>query len=277
MIRRLIAGGAATALCAATIAVGAAAGSGPTAGTTADLLPDLDQQTPTALTVDNTGKKGAPHYVLGFQSAVRNIGAGPLTIRGVRPNRSNPMMTAYQVIDRSDGTQDTMRTGDRMRYAISLTHQHWHLLHFDRYELRSAGHAHAAVLRDKKSGFCLGDRYRVADVRVATAKPEPTYTGGCGLRQPGLLNVEEGIAPGYGDNYLPYLEGQSLPLTGLRAGRYVLVHLANSGHKLRESNYSNNAASVLIDLRWDGSRPAVTELAKCRDSAWCDLPGLGQP
>jgi Lysyl oxidase len=254
---------------------GAAAGAA-TPGT-ADLLPDLDQQTPTALRVGNAGTQAKPDYVLGFQSAVRNIGDGPLIISGRRSSTSAPTMTAFQKIDRSDGSRRTSKSSGRLRYSISKTHQHWHLLHFDRYELRSVGKAHAAVARDQKAGFCLGDRYRVAGVAVRAALPQPTYVNRCGWRQPKRLTVEEGISPGYGDNYLPYLEGQSLPLTGLDAGRYVLMHVANSDHTLRESNYSNNAASVLIRLRWDGKRPMITELAACRDSAWCDLPQLAQP
>jgi Lysyl oxidase len=163
----------------------------------------------------------------------------------------------------------------RLRYAIAPTHQHWHLLHFDRYELRRAGES-GAVVRDQKTGFCLGDRYRIAGYDVRTAKDAPTYTSGCGLAQPWKLTVIEGISPGYGDNYLPYLEGQSLPLTGIAAGHYVLVHRTNSDRALYESNYDNDAASVLIDLQWRGPRPAVNVLATCPDSATCDstLPAM---
>jgi hypothetical protein len=156
-----------------------------------------------------------------------------------------------------------------LRYAISPTHQHWHLLHFDRYELRRAGQTRV-VVRDQKTGFCLGDRYRVVGYDVPAAKPDPSYIGGCGLREPRRLDVEEGISPGYGDNYLPYLEGQSVPLNGLAAGHYVLVHRVNTDHSITESNYANDAASVLLDLRWDGTLPVVTQLAACPDSAECE-------
>ena len=90
--------------------------------------------------------------------------------------------------------------------------------------------------------------------------------------QPWKLTVLEGISPGYGDNYLPYLEGQSLPLTGLAAGRYVLVHRANPDRSLHESNYANNAASVLLDLKWRDRRPVLTIVASCPDSDACDGP-----
>jgi Lysyl oxidase len=254
-------------ICAVAAGGGAAAGQG--AGPEAvQLLPDLDQQTPNALTIArNTGRW--PQYSLGFQSAVRNVGGGPLIITGRRASTRTPTMHAQQLIQRSDGTQDVFRTPDRLRYAISPTHQHWHLLRFDRYMLRRAGERKVLV-RDQKTGFCLGDRYQVVSVAVPAAPPAPRYTGGCALRQPKRLSVTEGISPGYGDNYLPNLEGQSLLLSGLPAGRYVLIHRANADHALREVSYANNSASLLIDLRWRAGVPSVDVLASCPDTDRCD-------
>jgi hypothetical protein len=266
-LTNLVSAATAAGLCAALLATGASAG--PSSGGQPELLPDLDQQTPTALRIANVSKGGPARYVLGFQSAVRNIGDGPLIIAGTRASTSTPTMRAHQLVDRSDGTQTTVGGAGRLRYAISPTHQHWHLLHFDRYELRRAGQTRALV-RDQKTGFCLGDRYRVVGYDVPSAKPDPSYIGGCGLREPRRLDVEEGISPGYGDNYLPYLEGQSVPLNGVAAGRYVLVHRVNTDRSLQESNYANDAASVLLDLRWHGRLPVVTQLATCPDTATCD-------
>ncbi|MFL5896334.1 MAG: lysyl oxidase family protein [Thermoleophilaceae bacterium] len=266
-LRYLFAAAAATGVSAAAITAGATAGGAPSP---VGLLPDLDQQTPTALRIANTSAGGQKaHWVLGFQSAVRNIGAGSLVITGTRMSRKSATMEAHQLIDRADGQRGKVAVKGRLRYAVAPTHQHWHLLRFDRYELRRAGQSHA-VVRDQKTGFCLGDRYRVASYEVPAAKAAPTYVGSCGLAQPWKLTVMEGISPGYGDNYLPYLEGQSLPLTGLAAGHYVLVHRTNSDRALYESNYDNDAASVLIDLQWRGTRPVVELLATCPDSASCD-------
>jgi hypothetical protein len=266
-LTNLLSGAAAAGLCAALLATGASAG--PSSRGQTELLPDLDQQTPTALRVANLSKSGPARYVLGFQSAVRNIGDGSLIIGGKRDSTSTPTMRAYQLVDRADGTQTKIAGAGGLRYAISPTHQHWHLLHFDRYELRRAGQSRA-VVRDQKTGFCLGDRYRVVGYDVPAAKPDPSYIGGCGLREPLRLNVDEGISPGYGDNYLPYLEGQSVPLKGLAPGRYVLVHRVNTDRALQESNYANDAASVLLELRWHGKLPVVTQLATCPDTATCD-------
>ena len=49
------------------------------------LLPDLDQEMPTQLVLTKAGKAGRTSWRLGFRSAVRNIGAGPLIIDGPPP------------------------------------------------------------------------------------------------------------------------------------------------------------------------------------------------
>jgi hypothetical protein len=269
---RLLWSTSATALaCAALLTTGTATGQD---GTTApgQLLPDLDQQTPNGLTMARSGSGRKRRFWLGFQSAVRNIGDGALNLAGERTSTKTPDMKVQQLIDRGDGGQDVVPTTDRMRYAISPDHRHWHLLKFDRYTLRRAGSRSAAV-RDQKTGFCLGDRYRVdPSVPVPAAPPQPAYTSRCGLGETHRLTMQEGISPGYGDNYQAYLEGQSLELTGLKPGRYVLAHTANGDHALLESNYGNNSASLLLDVRWRSNRPVVTTVASCPDTDRCDDP-----
>jgi hypothetical protein len=80
----------------------------------------------------------------------------------------------------------------------------------------------------------------------------------------------EGISVGYGDDYSAFLEGQDLPLDGLPSGHYVLVHRVNLNRALAESSYANNAASVLLDLRWNGGVPSVHVLATCPGTDRCD-------
>jgi Lysyl oxidase len=81
--------------------------------------------------------------------------------------------------------------------------------------------------------------------------------------------VREGISPGFGDDYDPELEGQLVDVTNVPAGRYVLVHRANPERALEESDYENNAASVLLQLRRAGVIPSVRVLARCRDADTC--------
>ena len=51
----------------------------PSAATPRELLPDLDQESPTALTVSRVAAGANGRSFLGFGSAARNVGDGPLT------------------------------------------------------------------------------------------------------------------------------------------------------------------------------------------------------
>ena len=249
---------------AAVVPSALAVGGGSPAGPA--LLPDLEQETPSQLVVT----RGGHSWRLGFRSAVRNVGAGPLIITGHRLGHAQKTMDADQEIVHTDGLERVRRTG-RLRYVRSPDHQHWHLLRFDEYELRRPG-AGAPVVRDRKTGFCLGDRYAVTTRALAARPPEPVYTRNCGLERPGLLGVREGISVGYGDNYNANLEGQYLPLDRVRRGRYLLVHRVNADHRLRESSYDNNASSVLLRVRWRRGVPRLTILAVCPGSDRCPAP-----
>jgi lysyl oxidase len=229
------------------------------------LLPDLDQEMPTQLILTKTRHTG---WRLGFQSAVSNVGAGPLIIDGRRLGPAQPTMDADQIIMRSDGSRSVVRRVGHLRYVKSPDHQHWHLLGFDHYELRRPRKA-GAVVRDRKTGFCLGDRYALTTPDLPAKAPEKVYTSRCGLERPGLSAVREGISVGYGDNYTANLEGQYLPLDGLRPGRYLLVHEVNADRRVVETSYDNNASSALLRIRRRHGVPQIRILAVCETSAQC--------
>ena len=234
------------------------------AGEPQDLLPDLVQRAPFRLDV-RTGDFGAR---LVFGSAVDNRGAGPLVIDGSRPSRKEPEMRADQVILRSDGSTRVVEGVGALRFVVSPDHRHWHFLAFDRFELRRA-YNFKLLLRDRKTGFCLGDRYAVDPA----AHLPPVYARSrCSPEGTGLLRVREGISPGFGDDYKPELEGQYLDITGLAAGRYDLTHRANADGRVLESDYSNNTASVLFRLDWDGTVPRIQVLNVCPGVERCQAP-----
>jgi hypothetical protein len=230
------------------------------------LLPDLDQEAPSSLTVSSSPAGGRTHYFLGFGSAVRNIGDGPLLIDGHRRSRRTRMV-ADQIVDRAGAPPKLVRGVGGMRYVVSPDHQHWHYLGFDHYTLRQVGGAHRQ--RDHKSGFCLGDRYAVPPPVLPSAGPAPVFTSRCGLKQPGRMRVGEGISVGYGDYYAANLEGQYVSLDGMPNGEYTLVHRVNADHRLRELRYDNDAASVRLSLHWVSGVPNLRVLAMCQDSARC--------
>jgi Lysyl oxidase len=222
------------------------------------LLPDLRQRRPYGIQVSAAGSR----FRLGFESAVENVGRGPLLIVGRRRSRRDSTMVADQIVRGASGSLRQGAVG-RLRYVESKDHSHWHYLRFERYELRRATDRRR-LRRDRKTGFCLGDRYDAFPSRRLAGEPtRPIWVGRCGLGEPGLLHVREGISVGYGDNYQANLEGQFLDITGLPPGRYLLVHRVNLDRELRESRYSNNAASVRVALTWPQGRsrmPAVRVL-----------------
>ena len=226
-----------------------------------ELLPDLDPRAPTRLSVITGGGR----ELLGFASAVDSIGQGAMWLRGRRASVRTPLMEARQLVPlRAGGARVYPRSGS-MRYTFSPTHIHWHYLDFVRYELRRASDF-KLVVRDYKTGFCLGDHYGVAGrARV----PPPRFNGNCGQGRPELLEVEQGNSVGYSDKYPSYYHGQYVELTRAPAGLYVLVHRANPRRLLRELDYGNNASSVLIRLTRRGGRPAIRVLRVCQRTDRC--------
>jgi hypothetical protein len=231
----------------------------------AERRPDLVQRVPTGVGV--RAERGG--FALGFDSAVENHGRGPLRVRGHRLGAERDM-TAGQLVQRVDGTRALVSGVGVIRYTRSGGHEHWHLLGFDRYELRRESD-HALVRPDRKTGFCLGDRYNTGLAFPGKPK-QAVITTRCRLGEPEARSLDMGISVGYGDDYRAYLEGQSIDITRLAGGRYELVHRVNGARRLRETSYVNNAASVLLRVRWAGGRdsePDVDVLKRCPGRARC--------
>ncbi len=231
-----------------------AAGCGGSGGVTTELLPDLVQSPPRALEVYESGDT----WRLAFLSAVENEGLGPMLLVGTRPDETTPAMDVEQLVRFSDGSTSSHPVEGEIRFVESETHRHWHFLDFERYDILTADGE--PVGRDQKTGFCLGDRYNASrSVHVPGEPDQPVWTQECGRGQPERLVVREGISPGYGDDYVPRLEGQWIDITDLPAGRYVLRHRVNVDRALRESDYGNNSAEVPFDLSWsDSGTPTVS-------------------
>jgi hypothetical protein len=222
---------------------------------TIPLLPDLRQELPRSVGV--TKVHGQFH--LGFASAATNVGVGPLVISGQRPAGA-AQMTASQRVRMSDGTTDVIAGAGHLHYVVSPDHAHWHLEPFMTYELRRFPHG-KLVGRDRKSGFCLGDRYLGAN--MPQAPRHKIFRTNCGKGETQLRRIAEGISVGYGDDYAANLEGQYVDITGLPAGKYYLVHRVNSTHRLVEASYGNNVAWLLLRVSWKNGDPPVRVIDRC--------------
>ncbi len=260
--------------------------------------PDLTQDLPSQISVVAERRDGRRLYRLAFRSAAENhpdfsVGGGQLIVVGRRADRRTKTMTADQYVDifrPSTGQieQEVHRNVGTMRYVDAGTHKHWHLKGFERYELRRAS-GNRLVAPDRKTGFCVGNRYnapRSGSTTAPQAGDERTtrrgavstsprlgfrdIDGECGQDKPDLLSVVTGLNPETGDDYKPFIEGQYIDITKVRSGRYVLVHRVNPTRKLVESNYTNNASSVLLQIRRSRTgKPTVRTLAKCPGKERC--------
>jgi hypothetical protein len=238
-----------------------------------DVLPDLDQLVPTDLQVKRMTFGDRTAFRLGFSSATANVGVGPLTLHGRREDRTRKTMSVNQIVDQTGGATRVVRDVGLMSFVVHPDHNHWHLLGFEKYELRRAGAKTALPRRDRKTGFCLGDRFTVPQAPSLTGfSRSPLQADLCGLGRPDLLSLFTGISVGWGDRYEAHIEGQFIDITGLPDGRYELVHRVNTDSRLAELDYTNNASSVLFSLEWKADRrstPTVRVLRSCPSSETC--------
>jgi Lysyl oxidase len=239
-----------------------------------DVLPDLDQIVPSDLSVKSTVAGEFRVFRLGFASASANIGPEPVTLHGFRRSRRSSTMQVDQFVTQTGTPAPRVVRGvGRMRYIVQHDHRHWHLIGFEHYELRAAGDDRPSVRHDRKSGFCLGDRFAIPHAKsIQNFNPTPLQGDTCGLGKPALLGIFAGISPGWADEYAAHIEGQYIDVTDAPTGTYVLVHTVNADHEIAESDYTNNASSVLFSMNWLNGRkrvPRIQILKRCPATASC--------
>jgi hypothetical protein len=191
-------------------------------------LPNLVQEPPSRISALLVG--GA--WRLGFASTVDNLGVAPLVVTASRPNLRTQTMKAFQTA----GGKRLARVGT-LHFNVDPTHSHWHLLPFETYEVRALPNG-ALVGTARKTGFCLNDSKRV------TAGARSQHRTRCGLEQPKLLQLVQGISTGWADVYDPQREGQYVDITAAPAGRYAVVNRVNPGRAIRETSYTDNVAGA---------------------------------
>jgi hypothetical protein len=256
------------------LAIGTAlAVAGVSSGVRSYQLPDLRQVVPLDVGLVVTGGAN-PRERLIFSSTINNLGPGPFVIEGRRASLRTPYMTGAQLVFARDGAYQRVPNIGRLRYIRAPDHAHWHLLRLEIYELRDAGTG-ALVAPDRKTGFCPGDRFmnqrlpRGWSGRAGKLRND----NNCGKTKTKALSVLESISPGWADVYHGNLEGQFIDITGVPAGRYVLVNRVNPDLRLREVRYDNNISSALIELnRPAGAPPTVTKIDGCQDQEPCPWP-----
>jgi hypothetical protein len=233
------------------------------------LLPDLVQAPPTKVQIGG----GAGNWQIGFQSEVSNQGLGAFEVRGHRSSTNEPLMTADQAIYMSDGSVTVVPNIGNLHFAVDPTHQHWHFMPFDHYELRTL--AGSLVGTDVKQGFCLGDNDRAGSA-LSPAYGSSIDSTWCQKYNTQALSVTEGISVGWADPYDPLKEGQAIPIdqSKVPTGDYNLVHRVNespdgSHGPVLEQDWSDNVASDWVKITWANGKPTIAVQKSCQSTASC--------
>lgn len=255
-----------------------------------DVCPVADASKPSG-TCLTTGPMRAVR--LRFTSSEENVGAGPLLLYGHRDGTGSAKMAVRQAFQ--NGTHGPIpqsfadaqhATSATTYYEPAAMHLHWHLLGFDRFQLRTQ--TGSTVVADRKNGFCLGDRYNAPGAAGLSGTPQSGTPEGdlaetlaestCKRREPSATDVTEGISVGQGDNYDHTVDYQWLDLTKVASGTYTVVNTVNPDRTIIESDYDNNSSSAAVSVKWPGggaaptvitAPPVVTMLRSCPGSATC--------
>ncbi|MDT8910135.1 lysyl oxidase family protein [Amycolatopsis sp. PS_44_ISF1] len=231
-----------------------------------DVCPVIDPGSPNGRCVGATVARAVR---LRFTSSEENIGDGPLLLYGVRNSTEDKTMSVRQALRTSGGwippdyAAAQRPTRAYTYYETAMAHQHWHLMDFDHFALVSK--SGATVVTDRKTGFCLGDRYSLPDVSAPHEAPDgpdaelarSLRANNCRHHEPDALNVVEGISVGSGDDYTYQVDYQWLDITQIPSGTYDLVNTVNDDRTLAETNYDNNSSSVSLSIEWPQGRPAA--------------------
>jgi len=231
------------------------------------LLPNLTAVVPDHIDVKQEGPAAAPQFLLVFQSAVANDGAGPLTLVGERPGSGQHDLMVRQLIQCSAGPPESHPGAGVMGYENEPPYPHWHVLGFDLFELRALAPG-TAPRRSRKVGFCPADVARVVlpfPYELAHSPPSRVFDDylatECAAGNPVAVRVVSGISVGFADIYAAYVEGQYIDLTGLRAGTYRLINEANPQGSLLEQGYDDDVAGVEVAISWPGGPQSAPKVA----------------
>lgn len=196
------------------------------------LLPDLETSGPVELSIRRSGA----YRELRFSTTVRNIGQGPVELVGALDERTN-RVEAKQRLQRADGPPEERFAGVMVFHP---EHRHWHLVDFATVELwtyRPDGSLDQLTGSTGKITFCLLDMAALPEL-VPNAAPEFIE---CDWQR-------QGISAGWSEIYDASLPGQQMDISAVGDGRYALRTTLDPANWLRESNDTNNSATIYIEL-----------------------------
>jgi hypothetical protein len=219
----------------------------------ADLLPDEAMTNLRSFHVDTTTIPG--HTLLRFTTESVNIGAGPLELRGSRPNTSTPTMSVVQRIYDDAGGFRSVSVPSFMFWAGD-GHNHWHVNDFISTELDRTDNG-VKVGNYAKEGFCLTDSHAF-NLSLPGAPDSKAYKG-CVMGGQTSLAVKMGISVGWGDRYGYTLAFQWIDITDLTPGRYKLIGTVDAQNYYLESDETNNTTFTILQLNGDNTVKVIQQ------------------
>jgi hypothetical protein len=220
------------------------------AGTPAELLPDLVVRRASNVDVEETpsGRRR-----LRFTTTSGNLGVGVVELEPRKDDCDgdgdlDDDRTAVQhtyLDEDGDGIFDPAVDVKVIEQVVGCfvfhaQHGHWHFEDFARYRLVNP-RTGRVVATQSKVGFCVVDNYRWRP-SVPGSPPNAYYTT-CDADE------RQGLSPGWADVYAASLPAQWLDVTGLPSGRYCLVQRIDPGKRIAEVDDTNNVDRTPIRLR----------------------------
>jgi hypothetical protein len=160
---------------------------------------------------------------LALSTLTWNSGLGPLEVFGGEV-AGEELQNIYQRIYRDDGMFDEVLAGT---FVFHDEHGHIHVEDYSEYILEKEDAPGQSTRLGHKTSFCLLDTDRI-DRRLPGAPKRPVYNS-CG-------ELKQGISVGWGDAYTNNLPGQSIDVTGLESGYYLLTIVTDPENRLIETD-----------------------------------------
>lgn len=240
------------------------------------VLPDLMTVVPKHLGIQNRQQK----EILRFSNGIANLGFGPWWLEPGFPDSSDTdtCQNAYQLLPTDEQFNDRKILAgstevpapigtyssrcQKGKFDFHETHNHWHIANVGSFkicryedfvsgkgkssidsgcppaELPETGHAIGV-----KFTFCLIDWYKLGDNSPTSDDTRNFWDCATGF---------QGITPQWVDQYHHATEGQDIEISGLPAGRYVLVSTVNENlfrkPLFQEMDTGNNTSWAVFDL-----------------------------
>jgi hypothetical protein len=211
-----------------------------------DRLPDLGmgRLDDDPIHVDTTSQPG--RRLLRFSTIIVNIGDGPFEVLGRRTRATQTTMRTVEqrIYDDAGGSRLVSTTASMVFGGDG--HDHWHVRDLEQFRLTNSRDSTVRVAFGAKFGYCFFDNYPYRLSLPGAPQSNVYRASDCGTTD--SLSVDTGLSIGWGDEYTSTLRDQYIDITDLPDGRYRLRVTADFRRKFLETNETNNATWVDLDI-----------------------------